>query len=216
MLRPARACGFLGMFSLAVFLFTLANVPNRLHVPRSISRRVEDQRIATWNLVSLGGAACLRGRPCEPKSHHESRSALRVSFVRPSPRRFWGFRWSWRWMAGFRLDVPSAPTTSSRSRLAFYNYKGAHGSFPPRVSRDRDGRPLLSWRVLILPYLEQEELYAQFHLDEPWDGPHNRALIGSMPSVLACPGQAEWIKNQTLYQVLDGPGTSSTARRQPV
>ena len=45
--------------------------------------------------------------------------------------------------------------------------------FPPAYTADKDGKPLLSWRVLILPYLGAGELYKQFHLDEPWDSEHN-------------------------------------------
>jgi hypothetical protein len=69
--------------------------------------------------------------------------------------------------------------------LAMHNYADAHGTFPPACSRDDDGKPLLSWRVLILPYLDQGALYKQFHLDEPWDSEHNRTLIEQMPEVYA-------------------------------
>ena len=61
-----------------------------------------------------------------------------------------------------------------------------NGSFPPAFKASDDGKPLLSWRVLILPYLEQNDLYNQFHLDEPWDSPHNKALIAKMPDVYRC------------------------------
>ena len=44
-----------------------------------------------------------------------------------------------------------------------------HKTFPPAYSTDAAGKPLLSWRVLILPYIDQQGLYEQFHLDEPWD-----------------------------------------------
>jgi hypothetical protein len=57
--------------------------------------------------------------------------------------------------------------------LALHNYAAANGHLPPAVSRGPDGKPLLSWRVAILPYLEEEQLYKQFHQDEPWDSPHN-------------------------------------------
>lgn len=71
--------------------------------------------------------------------------------------------------------------------LAMLNYESANKSLPPSAIRDSDGRPLLSWRVAILPYLEQGELYKQFHLDEPWDSPHNLKLLEKMPSVYADP-----------------------------
>ena len=63
------------------------------------------------------------------------------------------------------------------------NHESAKRQFPAAASYDADGKPLLSWRVQILPYIEQNELYKQFHLDEPWDSPHNRKLIERMPAV---------------------------------
>ena len=57
------------------------------------------------------------------------------------------------------------------------NYEAQHGCFPPAYSVDKDGRPLHSWRVLLLPYLDEEELYKQLRLDEPWDSPHNKAVF---------------------------------------
>src|SRR5437588_6801844 len=71
--------------------------------------------------------------------------------------------------------------------LAMHNYHSSNNCFPPAFTTDRDGKPLLSWRVLLLPYLECSSLYANFHLDEPWDSPHNRPLVNQMPSVFACP-----------------------------
>ena len=72
--------------------------------------------------------------------------------------------------------------------LALHNYHDAHGHFPTDI-RDKDGKPLLSWRVHILPYIEQENLYRQFKLDEPWDSEHNKKLVKSMPKVFAVRGR---------------------------
>ncbi|MCA9262831.1 MAG: DUF1559 domain-containing protein [Planctomycetales bacterium] len=66
--------------------------------------------------------------------------------------------------------------------LAIVNYETATSSFPPRGMPLPDGSPGLSWRVAILPYLDQKPLYDQFHLDEPWDSAHNRPLVDRMPS----------------------------------
>lgn len=74
--------------------------------------------------------------------------------------------------------------------LGMLNYESARGSLPAAASRDAQGRPLLSWRVHILPYMDQMELYKQFHLDEPWDSEHNRKLIDQMPEVYADPDSA--------------------------
>jgi hypothetical protein len=68
--------------------------------------------------------------------------------------------------------------------LAIHNYYDVYKSFPPRMEvRDENGKSGLSWRVHLLPFLEQNQLYEQFHLDEPWDSPHNKRLIKSMPPV---------------------------------
>jgi len=71
--------------------------------------------------------------------------------------------------------------------LALHNYYNANKHFPLPASSSKDGKPLLSWRVYILPYLEQDSLFRQFHLDEPWDSPHNRTLIDKMPSIYRLP-----------------------------
>jgi RNA polymerase sigma factor (sigma-70 family) len=89
--------------------------------------------------------------------------------------------------------------------LAFHNYHDVYGHFPS-VIRDDQGEPLLSWRVAILPYIEQDELYKQFHLDESWDSEHNKKLIAKMPKIYAT-GTGEWA-GHTYYQGFSGKGTA--------
>jgi hypothetical protein len=67
--------------------------------------------------------------------------------------------------------------------LALHNYYDTHKTFPTPASYDTAGKPLLSWRVHLLPYLEHDSLYKEFHLDEPWDSAHNKKLIPRMPAV---------------------------------
>jgi hypothetical protein len=91
--------------------------------------------------------------------------------------------------------------------LAMHNYHSAMGTFPPAAAYlTKDGQPGLSWRVALLPYLEQDNLFRQFKLDEPWDSPNNRALLSQMPKVFAAPGD-DPTTGLTRYQVLVGPGT---------
>ena len=71
--------------------------------------------------------------------------------------------------------------------LALHNYHSAKNTFPPAYVASKDGKPLLSWRVLILPYIDQKELFDEFHLDEAWDSPHNKALLPRMPLTYASP-----------------------------
>lgn len=74
--------------------------------------------------------------------------------------------------------------------LALLNSESAHGHYPAHASYDEDGKPLLSWRVHILPFIEESRLYEQFHLDEPWDSEHNQALISKMPGVYLDPSSS--------------------------
>jgi len=69
--------------------------------------------------------------------------------------------------------------------LAMHNYHDMYKSFPPGATVDKNGKPLLSWRVHILPFLEQNALYRKFKLDEPWDSEHNRKLVDQMPDIYA-------------------------------
>jgi hypothetical protein len=87
--------------------------------------------------------------------------------------------------------------------LAMHNYHDAHAHLPPQAIRSKDGKPLLSWRVALLPYFDASDLYQQFHLDEPWDSEHNKKLIEKMPAVLASPhlGDALRAQGMTSYQV---------------
>jgi prepilin-type processing-associated H-X9-DG protein len=71
--------------------------------------------------------------------------------------------------------------------LALHNYHDTYRAFPAGYSANADGKPLLSWRVHILPFLEEDDLYRQFHLDEPWDSPHNKELIARMPELFRSP-----------------------------
>jgi prepilin-type processing-associated H-X9-DG protein len=90
--------------------------------------------------------------------------------------------------------------------LAMHNYLSANGGFPKPAITDKDGKPLLSWRVAILPYIEQQALYNKFKLDEPWDSPHNKALINEMPPTYVCPSRTNVAPGSTTYQVFVGPG----------
>ncbi len=70
--------------------------------------------------------------------------------------------------------------------LAWLNHADRHRTFPGDIYNDQ-GKPLLSWRVRILPYLDQGELFNQFHLNEPWDSPHNKKLLAQIPFVYQDP-----------------------------
>jgi hypothetical protein len=67
--------------------------------------------------------------------------------------------------------------------IAFHNHHDVRKRFPDAAIRDAAGKPLLSWRVHILPFLNEDALYKEFHLNEPWDSEHNKKLIERMPEV---------------------------------
>lgn len=89
--------------------------------------------------------------------------------------------------------------------LAMHNYHDVNKGFPAAAICDMNGKPLLSWRVAILPYLEQDHLYKQFRLDEPWDSEHNKKLIPLMPPTYAIPA-APSKPGETHYRVFVGGG----------
>jgi prepilin-type processing-associated H-X9-DG protein len=100
--------------------------------------------------------------------------------------------------------------------LAMANYETTHGTFPPAFVADEDGKPMHSWRVLLLPHLGRSDLYDMYDFDEPWDGPNNRVLANMMSEVYACPSSGDGTTNQTNYVMIVGANTISdgpTGRR---
>lgn len=96
--------------------------------------------------------------------------------------------------------------------LAMHNYFDTYRKMPSD-SYDADGKPLLSWRVHILPYIEQAALYQRFHLDEPWDSEHNSKLIPLLPAVYAPPVDAELAaEGRTRYERPLGEGLPASKK----
>jgi len=95
--------------------------------------------------------------------------------------------------------------------LAFHIYHDKYQSLPPAYTTDEDGKPLHSWRVLILPFLEQQRLYDQIRLDEPWDSEYNKQFHDQMPSYYICPSAKPGGKEKglTSYMRIVGPETST-------
>lgn len=91
--------------------------------------------------------------------------------------------------------------------LALQNYSDVYKCFPPVCTTDENGKPMHSWRVLILPFLEYKSLYDKYDLNEPWDGPHNRLLAKLMPATFRCPEDATNPAGVTDYVAVVGPET---------
>ncbi|MHC4179485.1 MAG: DUF1559 domain-containing protein [Planctomycetota bacterium] len=101
--------------------------------------------------------------------------------------------------------------------MAMHNYHAVHKCFPPAYIPDENGRPKHSWRVLLLPYLEQKILYDDYNFDEPWDGPNNSRLADAIGDVYNYRCPADWgDPSETSFVMIVGPGTISdgpTARK---
>lgn len=91
--------------------------------------------------------------------------------------------------------------------LALAAYANDHGCYPPAYVADANGRPMHSWRVLILPYLDNQALYNDYNFAQPWDGPDNRSIGEMSISQYGCRHDAGRSDRETNYAVLTGPGT---------
>lgn len=97
--------------------------------------------------------------------------------------------------------------------MAVANYHETYKCYPPPFIADADGKPMHSWRILVLPFLERNDLYQQYRFDEPWDGPNNRKLADQMPSNYALHGCEQPGNVTTNYLRVIGDSTASPANR---
>ena len=102
--------------------------------------------------------------------------------------------------------------------LALHNHESAYGKLPGHAIYSKDGRrPLLSWRVAILPFIEQDNVYRQFKLDEPWDSEHNKKLVAMMPQIYAIPNARPTKEpGMTYYRGFVGKGAAWEPQPQSV
>ena len=122
-----------------------------------------------------------------------------------------------RWFWGEVSDARRAARRSACSgticqiTVALHNYHDHYGCFPPAATTDAQGRPMHSWRVLLLPYLEHGPLYDEYRRDEPWDSPHNRKLESRIARVYQCAEGHDDARFTTNFALLVGPGTAFPA-----
>ncbi|MCL2304298.1 MAG: DUF1559 domain-containing protein [Planctomycetaceae bacterium] len=90
---------------------------------------------------------------------------------------------------------------------ALQKYAEEKGNYPPVWTVDAEGKPLQSWRVLILPYLDEEELFNSIKQDEPWDSEYNRQFHSKMPTVFRCSASRFANNTTTTYSFIVGPNT---------
>jgi RNA polymerase sigma factor (sigma-70 family) len=98
--------------------------------------------------------------------------------------------------------------------LALHNYHDTYTHLPPPAIYGKDGKARLSWRVALLPFIEQDNLYRRFKLDEAWDSPHNKALLAEMPETYAATGAPHREPGMTYTQALVGPGAAFEPSRK--
>ena len=96
--------------------------------------------------------------------------------------------------------------------LAMHNYHDAYRSFPPAYLADSRGNPMHSWRVLLLPFLGEKELYQQYDFEKPWDSPENLRLADRIPTVYRCPSDKAAQPGKTRYVVVVGKDTAFVGR----
>jgi len=117
----------------------------------------------------------------------------------------------------------SAQKTQSANNMkliatAMQSYEADHGCFPPAYVADENGKPMHSWRVLLLPYLGHDHVYDRYDFNQPWDSPQNINLRFMMPPEYACPADPDArSKYETSYMVIVGdktmfPGEECTTR----
>jgi len=113
-------------------------------------------------------------------------------------------------LALLNMSRETARQFECRSRIrniasAMLAYEQDHGTLPPQSLPGPNGQPWHSWRVLLLPYLDQQELFDQYRFDEPWNGPKNRKLHDHLFTVYRCPTDDSDL-SRTSYFVVSGPG----------
>jgi len=95
--------------------------------------------------------------------------------------------------------------------LGLHTYADINKAFPPAILNGPDGRPWHSWRVLLLPYLDEVELYERYQFDEPWDGPNNRKLLDEMPAVYGDAVHGDNDEDYTHFVAVTGDGMAFSA-----
>ena len=96
---------------------------------------------------------------------------------------------------------------------ALQSYHEVYGSFPPAYLADKNGKPMHSWRVLLLPYLGYDELYERYDFSEPWDGPKNRALADEVCDIYGSARDLHGGGTLTRFLAVVGPGTAWPGER---
>ncbi|MEI8376244.1 MAG: DUF1559 domain-containing protein [Planctomycetota bacterium] len=155
----------------------------------TVSRTKEGIVVETHQTLSIGGVSGLTILPS--MLMFRSSGPMRVSAL---PKRV--------------STLPTQQNISSNNLkmlgLALLNYEATYAAFPSAAAGQKPNQPPVSWRVLILPYVEQSVLYQQYRFDEPWDSENNKKLIDRMPDVFKTPGSRKAVEGKTNYLAVVG------------
>lgn len=124
------------------------------------------------------------------------------------------------WVQKIQQRQAQAGCLNNLNRIAnaLNEYAAKHGSYPPPVVYDEKGKPMHSWRVLILRELGEFEIYNRYRFDEPWDSQANSQLVGRLcPRVYVSPGASDFRNvSQTNYFLIVGDGGLFPSQGQPL
>lgn len=183
---PERFLAFLGFGALRQFDKVLQNLPIETK-NNSVSTKIKDIPISSsaWVVMAVAGITALGSN---------ANSTFRMVGQPLAPRP--------------EDETPEAKRLKQIAK-AINAYHAEKGHYPPPAIISKEGKPLHSWRVAILPYLGENEkaLHKQFKLDEPWDSPANKRLLAKMPEVFAKPTMFPTNHGRTTSVAIAGPGT---------
>lgn len=103
---------------------------------------------------------------------------------------------------------PRCPSNLKQILVSMHVYRDKYGVFPPAYLADESGQLAHSWRVLLLPFLDEQVLYDKYRFDEPWDGPNNRKLASEIIAVYNCPSAPGTPSTNTSYLLVTGEGSA--------
>lgn len=152
----------------------------------------------------------------EPVSHHSTTTAVLILFLVLGAGLL-GAAWlAVKWIPeGSARDMAlraSCAANLKQIAAAMLQYESTYGCFPPAYVADKNGKPMHSWRVLLLPHLGHQDLYDRYRFDEPWDSPRNRRISDLAIGLYQCPAQPAGRDPVTNYMMVVGPHTISNGR----
>ncbi len=115
------------------------------------------------------------------------------------------------WSVNSGVGTPADSNTCTNQlkmlALALQNYHDVFNRYPPAYIADEDGRPMHSWRVLVLPFLEETVAYLKYDFQQPWNSPHNQQVIATVAGDQFCCPSSQGKTGETNYVAAVGPDT---------